>query len=82
MADNGKVVNIPSYTCKSGDVIAVRESSKSLEVITAATTGHSHRHAWLEWDRNTLSGKILNLPARDQIPESIKEHLIVELYSK
>jgi small subunit ribosomal protein S4 len=78
---NGKVVNIPSYTCKSGDVIAVRERSKSLEVITGAMGGHS-KHAWLEWDKNTMTGKILNLPTRDQIPESIKEQLIVELYSK
>lgn len=79
---NGKVVNIPSYTCKSGDAIAVRERSKSLEVIAGSTTGHHSKHAWLEFDRNTLSGKILNLPSRDQIPEAIKEQLIVELYSK
>lgn len=79
---NGKVVNISSYTCKAGDIVGVRERSKSLEVIANATKGHPHKHAWLEWDRSTLSGKILNLPARDQIPESIKEQLIVELYSK
>jgi small subunit ribosomal protein S4 len=79
---NGKVVNISSYTCKAGDVVAVRERSKALEVITDATKGHAHKHAWLEWDRTTLSGKILNLPSRDQIPEAIKEQLIVELYSK
>lgn len=79
---NGKVVNISSYTCRSGDLVAVRERSKSLEVITNATTGHGHKHAWLEWDRNSMTGKILNLPTRDQIPESIKEQLIVELYSK
>ena len=79
---NGKVVNISSYTCKSGDVIGVRERSKSLEVITGQTTGHSSRHAWLEWDKSTMSGKIVNLPTRDQIPEAIKEQLIVELYSK
>jgi len=79
---NGKVVNISSYTCKSGDLIAVRERSKALEVITGATTGHGHKHAWLEWDRSSMTGKILNLPTRDQIPEAIKEQLIVELYSK
>ncbi len=78
---NGKVVNIPSYTCKSGDVVAVRERSKALEVIATAST-HGPKHAWLEWDRSSLSGKILNLPTRDQIPEAIKEQLIVELYSK
>jgi small subunit ribosomal protein S4 len=76
---NGKVVNIPSYTCRSGDVVAVRERSKALEVISGAT---GSKHAWLEWDRGNLTGKILNLPTRDQIPESIKEQLIVELYSK
>ena len=79
---NGKVVNISSYTCKSGDMVAVRERSKSLEVITDATKGLGHKHAWLEWDRTTMTGKILNLPSRDQIPEAIKEQLIVELYSK
>ncbi|HRH66412.1 MAG TPA: 30S ribosomal protein S4 [Bacteroidia bacterium] len=79
---NGKVVNISSYTCKAGDVIGVRERSKALEVITAALTGHSNKHAWLEWDKSSLTGKILNLPSRDQIPENIKEQLIVELYSK
>ena len=79
---NGKVVNISSYTCRSGDVVAVRERSKSLEVITGATTGYGHKHAWLEWDRASLTGKSLNLPTRDQIPEAIKEQLIVELYSK
>ena len=79
---NGKVVNISSYFCKSGDIVAVRERSKSLEVITNALSGQGSKHAWLEWDRNALAGKILNLPSRDQIPESIKEQLIVELYSK
>ena len=79
---NGKVVNISSYTCKSGDLVAVRERSKTLEVITDATKGYGHKHAWLEWDRTSMTGKILNLPTRDQIPEAIKEQLIVELYSK
>lgn len=79
---NGKVVNIPSYTCKAGDVIAIRERSKSLEVIAVNAPSHGSRHTWLEWDRATLTGKILNVPSRDQIPEAIKEQLIVELYSK
>ncbi len=79
---NGNVVNISSYTCKAGDVIGVRERSKGLEVIIEELTGHVNKHSWLEWDRATMSGKILNLPARDQISENIKEQLIVELYSK
>ncbi|REJ81649.1 MAG: 30S ribosomal protein S4 [Bacteroidetes bacterium] len=79
---NGKVVNIASYTCKPGDIVGVRERSKALEVITEATRGNVSKHAWLEWDKATMSGKILNLPARDQITENIKEQLIVELYSK
>jgi small subunit ribosomal protein S4 len=79
---NGKVVNIASYTCKAGDVISVRERSKALEAIVGSVTGHVNKHAWLEWDKNTMSGKIINLPSRDQIAEPIKEQLIVELYSK
>jgi len=72
---NGKVVNIASYTCKTGDLVAVRERSKALEVITNAHA--STKHAWLEWDRNTMTGKVLNLPTREQITEPIKEQLIV-----
>jgi len=79
---NGKVVNISSYTCKAGDVVGVRERSKSLEVIAGATTGNVSKHGWLEWDKTSVSGKILSAPSRDQIPEAIKEQLIVELYSK
>lgn len=79
---NGKVVNIASYTCKAGDVIAVREKSKALEIITGQMTGHVNKHSWIEFDKASMSGKILNLPARDQIAENIKEQLIVELYSK
>ncbi|MBP6334345.1 MAG: 30S ribosomal protein S4 [Bacteroidia bacterium] len=79
---NGKVVNISSYTCKAGDVIGVRERSKGLEVIIEELKGHVNKHAWLDWDKATMSGKVLNLPARDQISENIKEQLIVELYSK
>ena len=80
---NGDIVNIPSYSVKPGDVIAVRERSKSLEAITnslAAAT--SKRYPWLEWDSSELSGKLIALPVRDEIPENINEQLIVELYSK
>ncbi len=79
---NGEVVNVPSYTLKPGDIVGVREKSKSLEVIQKALTGHRISVSWLEWDGNLMAGKILNRPERDQIPETIKEQLIVELYSK
>ncbi len=79
---NGKVVNIPSFELSKGDVIAVRERSKSLEIIVNSLTGRSHRFSWLEWDDATMTGKFMNYPERDEIPENIKEQLIVELYSK
>ena len=80
---NGSVVNIPSYALKAGDVVSVREKSKSLEVITTAVSGSTRsRYAWLEWDGATMSGKFLQKPEREEIPENIKEQLIVELYSK
>lgn len=79
---NGDVVNIPSYTLKPGDVVAVREKSKSLEVITNNVAGSVNRHPWLDFDKSALSGKFINRPERSQIPENIKEQLIVELYSK
>jgi len=79
---NGKVVNASSYTCKAGDLVAVRERSKSLESITNSFSGRTNRHAWLEADQTTMTGKIISMPTRDQIPENIKEQLIVELYSK
>ncbi|MEI6695372.1 MAG: 30S ribosomal protein S4 [Bacteroidota bacterium] len=79
---NGKVVNIPSYTLKSGEIIAVREKSKSIEVITNSVASRVNQNSWLEWDVKTLTGKFLNYPERDEIPENIKEQLIVELYSK
>ena len=79
---NGKVVNIASYTVKAGDVIAVRERSKSLEVVVNSLQGRVNPYSWLEWDNVTLSGKFLNAPMRSEIPENIKEQLIVELYSK
>jgi len=79
---NGKVVSVPSYEVNKGDVIAVRERSKSLEVIVNSLTGRSHRFSWLEWDDASMSGKFINYPEREEIPENIKEQLIVELYSK
>ncbi len=80
---NGKVVNIPSFSVKPGQVIGVREKSKSLEVIVDALSGFNHsKYAWLEWDKSSMSGKFLHLPERTDIPENIKEQLIVELYSK
>ncbi len=79
---NGKVVNIPSYQLKVGDIVSVRERSKSLEVITNSLAGHAHQYPWLEWDENLKSGKFMAYPERDQIPENIQEQLIVELYSK
>ena len=79
---NGQVVNIPSYQLKVGDIVSVREKSKSLEVITTAVSGSRSRYAWLEWDGATMCGKFLQKPEREEIPENIKEQLIVELYSK
>ena len=79
---NGSVVNIPSYRLREGDVIGVREKSKSLEVVTASLTNTNQSHDWLNWDGAAMSGTLINIPSRDQIPENIKESLIVELYSK
>ena len=80
---DGQVVNIPSYSVKPGQVVGVREKAKSLEVIEAALAGFNHsKYPWIEWDENTKSGKLLHKPERADIPENIKEQLIVELYSK
>ena len=80
---DGKVVNIPSYSVEPGQVVAVRERSKSLEVIQDALAGFNHsKYPWIEWDEAQKGGKLLHLPQRDDIPENIKEQLIVELYSK
>lgn len=80
---DGQVVNIPSYSVKPGQVIGVRERSKSLEVVSDALAGFNHsKYPWLEWEQSSLSGKLLHLPERADIPENIKEQLIVELYSK
>ena len=80
---DGEVVNIPSYTLKPGQIIGVRERDKSMEVIADSLAGYNHsKYPWLEWDGRTYSGKLLNVPTREEIPEPIKEQLIVELYSK
>ncbi|HOU67740.1 MAG: 30S ribosomal protein S4 [Paludibacteraceae bacterium] len=80
---DGSVVNIPSYSIKPGQIVGIREKSKSLEVVADALSGFNHsKYAWLEWDNSSLSGKFLHLPERADIPENIKEQLIVELYSK
>ena len=80
---DGGVVNIPSYNVKPGQLIGVRERSKSLEVIANALSGFNHsKYPWIEWDQSSMCGKLLHLPERADIPENIKEQLIVELYSK
>jgi len=79
---NGEIVNIPSYQLKAGDVVGVREKSKSLEAITSSLSTNSKKYDWLAWDNATMTGKVISVPAREMIPENIKEQLIVELYSK
>ena len=80
---DGEVVNIPSSTLKPGQIVGVRERDKSMEVIADSLAGYNHsKYPWLEWDGRTYSGKFLNVPTREEIPEPIKEQLIVELYSK
>lgn len=79
---NGENVNIPSYSLKPGDVIGVREKSKSLFVITESLSTQGKNFSWLEWDAEKLKGKFLSMPPREEIPENIQEQLIVELYSK
>ncbi len=79
---NGDVVNIPSYAVKVGDVVGVREKSKSLEVISNSLASNNKKYDWLDWNNSDMSGRMLNVPAREMIPENIKEQLIVELYSK
>lgn len=79
---NGEIVNIPSFTLKNNDLIGVREKSKSLEAITNSLSSYARSYSWLEWDSTSMTGKYLNPPSREEIPENIKEQLIVELYSK
>lgn len=80
---DGKVVGIASYAVKPGQIVGVRERAKNLEVIADALAGFNHsKYPWIEWDEATKSGKLLHKPERADIPENIKEQLIVELYSK
>ena len=79
---NGEILNIPSYSLNEGDVVAVREKSKSLVAIESALASNSSTYEWLSWNADLLSGTFIKAPERVQIPENIKEQLIVELYSK
>ena len=82
IAVNGKIVNIPSYSLRVGDVVGVREKSKSLQVVTASLNSDHNVTEWLLWDSSAMSGEVKAEPTREQITENIKEQLIVELYSK
>ena len=79
---NGELVNIPSYNLKAGDVVAVREKSKSLEAIDRSLSNSSHVYEWITWNEEKKEGTYVSIPARIQIPENINEQFIVELYSK
>ena len=79
---NGKINNIPSTLLVPGDIVTVRERSKSLEVITNSLHGKGNQFSWLEWDSALMTGKFMNYPERSEIPENINEQAIVELYSK
>ncbi len=79
---NEKIVSIPSYILRAGDIIGIREKSKDLHPIKDSLAGNRSSYSWLEWDDNQMAGKFLNRPEREEIPENIKEQLIVELYSK
>ena len=79
---NGELVNIPSYHLKVGDVVSVREKSKSLEAISNSLASRTNSFDWLDWNPSQMQGKVLGVPTREMIPENIKEQLIVELYSK
>lgn len=79
---NGEVVNIPSYQLKAGDKVAVREKSKTLEVIQNALSASNEVYEWITWNNDTKEGTYVNIPERLQVPENINEQLIVELYNK
>ena len=79
---NGNIVSIPSYNLKEGDEVGIREKSKSMEIISESLAASEATFDWLDWNSATMSGKFLNVPSREMIPETIKEQLIVELYSK
>ncbi len=79
---NGKTVNIPSFILKPGDVVAVRERSRAMEMITSNVLAAVNKYPWMDFDKASMSGTYMNRPERSQIPENIREQLIVELYSK
>ncbi|RLD68280.1 MAG: 30S ribosomal protein S4 [Bacteroidetes bacterium] len=79
---NGEIVNIPSYSLRPGDVVGIREKSKSLEIILDSTASHANSYSWIEWNADKVEGKFTGYPERTEIPENINEQLIVELYSK
>ena len=79
---NGKITNVPSMLLVPGDIVAVRERSQALDVITNSLNGHSNSCSWLEWDANLMTGKFMNYPEREEVPETFNEQAIVELYSK
>ncbi len=79
---NGSIVNIPSYTLRPGDIVSVREKSKSLKAIESSLTENNSEYEWIKFNRERLEGEFVSIPEREQIPENIKEQLIVELYSK
>ena len=79
---NGSIVNIPSYTLKPGDMVSIREKSKSLKAIESSLMENSSEYDWIKFNRERLEGEFVTIPDREQIPENIKEQLIVELYSK
>ena len=79
---NGRIVNIPSFSLKPGDTIGVREKSKSLQSISSSLEANDSIYEWMTWNDSTYEGNFVSIPERNQIPENIKEQLIVELYSK
>ena len=79
---NGSIVNIPSYTLRPGDMVSIREKSKSLKAIESSLMENSSQYDWIKFNRERLEGEFVTIPDREQIPENIKEQLIVELYSK
>ena len=79
---NGIICNIPSAALRVGDEVSVRERSKSLEVVTSSLTNNIQSHDWVQWNSDAMTGIVKNMPERSQIPENIKEQLIVEIYSK
>ena len=79
---NGSIVNIPSYTLRPGDIVSIREKSKSLKSIESSLIENNSEYEWIKFNRERLEGEFVSIPEREQIPENIKEQLIVELYSK